>query len=109
MSRISLRLRLTILSVLLLTVCCVGLTVVLNLNANNMADEIEMAALVTAAPSIGDGGSEPEPDTLPLSPSVQSQQARTDFRKDSVIYMLLVIAAGGCLTWFLVGSSLKPL
>lgn len=109
MSRISLRLRLTILSVLLLTVCCVGLTVVLNLNANSMADEIEMAALVTAAPSIGDGGSEPEPDTLPLSPSVQSQRTRTDFRKDSVIYMLLVIAAGGCLTWFLVGSSLKPL
>lgn len=110
MKNLSLQMRLTVMSILLLTICCVGLTFILNFYANNMADVIE-ATVVSPATEIGTkkafsalptSGSE-------MSPSVESQQARTDFRQASILYMLLVIAAGGGFTWFLVGSALKPL
>lgn len=110
MKKLSLQMRLTGMSVFLLSICCIGLTFILNFNANNMADVIE-ATVVLPAVEVGSeesfsalstGGAE-------LSPSVESQQARTDFFQTSIAYMLLVIAAGGGITWFMVGRALKPL
>lgn len=48
LGKISIRLRLTILNVFLLTVCCVILTIILNFSANRMANVIE-ATVVTPA------------------------------------------------------------
>lgn len=102
--------RLTVMSVLLLSICCVGLTLILNFHANNMADVIE-ATVVLPATEVGNGGvfSALPTSGAEMSPSVESQQARMDFLQTSIVYMLLVIAAGGGLTWFMVGSALKPL
>lgn len=110
MKKLSLQMRLTVMSVLLLTICCVGLTFILNFYANNMADVIEATVVLPAA----EVGNEEVLSALPtsgaeMSPSVEAQQARTDFLQKSIIYLLLVIAAGGTLTWFMVGSALKPL
>ena len=43
MRKLSMRIRVTILNVLLLTVCCVGLTFTLNLSANKMANKLDNA------------------------------------------------------------------
>lgn len=112
MKAISLRARLTALSVLLLALCCMGLTMALNFSAYDMAGEIEAAVVQPALP--GSSSTVPsvpeqvEP-TFSTTPSVPSQQARTAFSKTSLFYMLLIIAAGGGLTYVLVGRALKPL
>ena len=110
MNKLSLQTRLTVLSILLLTVCCVGLTFILNFYANNMADVIE-ATVVVPASRVDDQDlfSDLTDSSVEMEPSIESQQARTDFRQISILYMLLVIAAGGALTWFFVGGALTPL
>ncbi|MEG2860288.1 MAG: hypothetical protein RSA12_10370, partial [Clostridia bacterium] len=52
LKKMPIKLRLTVLSMLLLTLCCVGLTTILNLSANRMANTIE-ATLMTPARTIG--------------------------------------------------------
>lgn len=120
LGKISIRLRLTILNVFLLTVCCVILTVILNFSANRMANVIE-ATVVTPAMQLGQDGetlhSEPQaPDTaadvtnsVPAAPTQNSQSARLHFLYQSIIYMVLLLVIGGLLTYFISGKALKPL
>ena len=75
-----------------------------------MADVIE-ATVVVPASRVDDQDlfSDLTDSSVEMEPSIESQQARTDFRQISILYMLLVIAAGGGLTWFFVGGALTPL
>lgn len=107
LKKIPLRLRLTLISVLLLLICCLGLTMILNISANNMADVIEAAPLMPAT-SI-DSGSMDESTAVPLVPSIASQQARVVFLNQSYIYMLIIVLSGGFLTYFITGKALSPL
>lgn len=109
LNKLSIRLRLTILSVLMLTICCAGLTMILNLSANRMADVIE-ATPITPANSVDD--------LLPkikdraiimMTPSSPSQAARKAFLNQSIFYMMLVVVIGGVLTYIISGRALKPL
>lgn len=106
-NKISLRLRLTLISVLLLTLCCLGLTLLLNLSAGNMANTIEATPL-TPASTVGDWMGEA---ALPMTvtPSVTTQAARRTFVNESFLYMALIVIVGGLLTWFITGRGLRPL
>lgn len=111
LKKISIRARLTILSILTLIVCCVGLTIILNISANRMADVIE-ATPVTPAIDTNNTLSAlmpPTVDMIPLNPSKESQVARTNFLYQSILYMLLVVATGGGITYFVAGKALVPL
>lgn len=108
------RLRLTVMTVALLTVCCVGLTLTLNFSAIKMATIIDAATTLPAL-EVGEEGlieeSTPAASTG-MAPSVSSetfQKAKIGFRIESIIYMLLVIISGGFLTYYLSGKALKPL
>ncbi|MGE7978262.1 sensor histidine kinase [Psychrobacillus sp. NPDC093200] len=108
------RLRLTVITVALLTVCCVGLTLILNLSANRMATIID-ATIVIPAREVGEeiefneSTQSPAGRMTPTVSSLASQKAKMDFRIESIIYMLLVIVGGGFLTYYLSGKALKPL
>lgn len=110
--KLPIRLRLTILNVLLLTVCCVGLTIILNFSANRMADVIE-ASPITPANPVGDYVPWPTtnsgPMMEPLTPSTTSQTARKNFLNQSIFYMVAIVASGGFLTYIISGKALKPL
>ncbi|MEG1190748.1 MAG: ATP-binding protein [Oscillospiraceae bacterium] len=122
LKKVPIRLRLTILSVLLLSLCCLGLTMILNLSANKMADVIE-AMPVTPAVEAGKDpkGAEAEknPPTAEMmpeiglsaitSPSEGSAAARNRFFQSSLIYMILVVVAGGGMTYYISGKALRPL
>ncbi|MHA0856978.1 sensor histidine kinase [Paenibacillus sp. CMAA1364] len=114
LKKMSIRLRLTVMTVALLTVCCVGLTLILNLSAETMATRID-ATLLLPAQEVGEDGwvneipySPTSSITFPVS-SDDSQKARMDFRIDSIIYMIVVIVGGGFLTFYISGKALKPL
>lgn len=107
MKKISLRLRLTLISMGLLLLCCLGLTIALNHSAGNMADTIEAITVLPAA-TVGEETHESAA-TIPLVPAASAQQARVLFTRQSYLYMLLVVIAGGVLTWFITGRALRPL
>ncbi|WP_394926397.1 sensor histidine kinase [uncultured Robinsoniella sp.] len=120
LGKISIRLRLTILNVVLLTICCVILAVILNVSANRMANVIE-SSVVTPALQFEPGAELPqtekqEPDTIaggadtiPAVPVQSSQSARQIFLYQSIIYVVLLLVLGGLLTYYISGKALKPL
>lgn len=104
--KVSIKIRLTILSMILLTICCIGLTIILNLSANKMADVIE-ATPVGPAIDINNNANYNTPAIA--YPSMTAQTARKDFKSESILYMVLIICTGGILTYYLSGKALKPL
>jgi signal transduction histidine kinase len=110
LNKIPLRLRLTLLCSLLLAVCCIGLTIILNLSANRMANVIE-AIPMTPATSVGevvDLNSAAVP-MAPILPSETSNAARRSFLRESILYMIILVVIGAVLTYYLSGKALKPL
>ncbi|KAA0944229.1 HAMP domain-containing histidine kinase [Sporosarcina sp. ANT_H38] len=111
--KMPIRLRLTAMMVILLTICCVGLTAILNFSADRMVEIID-ATLVLPAQEVSIEGSVIENPPMPLTvitptPSEGTQRAKTDFHYESIFYMLLVIVGGGVLTYYVSGKVLKPL
>ena len=110
LKKLPIRARLTALSILAITACCIGLTIILNFSANRMADVIEAIPLTPAtkvteettmwvqAPSIGIS-----------TTSIDSRIARTHFLYQSILYMVLIVAIGGGLTYYITGKALMPL
>lgn len=113
LKKMPIRLRLTILSVLLLISCCVCLTLILNLSANQMANVIE-ATPISPATQIGADGLPIESEsiamgTMPATSPEGSQTARKLFLYQSIAYMVLVVVVGGALTYYISGKALRPL
>lgn len=108
LNKMPIRLRLTVLSVLLLTLCCVGLTVTLNVSAKRMADVIESTPVVPAT-EMGAVAAVPSVPMTTLAPTEHTQKARDQFQYQSILYMALVIVAGGGLTYYMTGKALRPL
>lgn len=109
MKKIPLRLRLTLLSVLLLTLCCTGLTVILNFSANQMANTIEAIPVIPA--NEAPGAAFPQYPGYSAAPIVSeaSKAARSTFLSQSIFYSVLIISLGGILTYYLSGKALRPL
>lgn len=106
--KVPIRIRLTILSMILLTICCIGLTIILNLSANKMADVIEA---VPIEPAIDINNNVHYNYNMPATtaPSMTSRAARKEFKSESILYMIIIICTGGILTYYLSGKALKPL
>lgn len=109
LSKVSLRMRLTIFITCLLAISSMALTGIINFSAIKMASEIE-AAIMTPATSL-----EPtlemvpiENPLQPLLPSQPIQQVKRDFYSESVLAMLFIIAGGGFFTWYIAGKTLVP-
>ncbi|WP_154698274.1 HAMP domain-containing protein, partial [Clostridium botulinum] len=109
LEKIPIRIRLTVLSVLLLTICCIGLTIILNISAYHMADVIESTPTVPSTQFDPDKGFPIELKTEELALSETSQVARSTFLYQSIFYSILVVAVGAGLTYYISGKVLKPL
>ncbi|WP_257142623.1 hypothetical protein [Bacillus wiedmannii] len=111
--KIPIRLRLTAVMIILLMICCIGLTLILNFYAGIMATRIDAASLLPAL-EVGEDSNvidnhQTPPNVMMAIPTEDAQKARTDFQFESVFYMLLVIFGGGVLTYYASGKVLKPL
>lgn len=111
---ISLRMKLTIMNITLLTVCCVGLTIILNISAYKMANVIDSSTVTPSSEIQSDELIHPEyflPSenfTNPI-PTQSTESAKIAFKFQSIIYMLLVIIMGGFLTYYISKKVLYPL
>lgn len=108
LKRISLRWRLTILTTLLMALCCICLSLVLSASAYRMANTIEA---IPVQPAYSIGGlplEETMPPILPATSSDVAQQARGGYRYESLFFTLVAMVIGGCLTYYVAGKALEP-
>ena len=103
----SLRLRITLLCALLLTLCCAALAVTSNLSAIHLTDTIAAAPLSPALdPEAAAKGTMP---LLTTQAAPVVQQAQQLFQIQSILASTVILAAGLLLIYLLVGRALAPL
>lgn len=117
-NKLSIRTKVTLITVLLLITCCTGLTIVLNRSA------YKMAANTIPAQTNHEGAIEEEYLQLPLEninndliegkesnsiPQASMEEAKVVYQKSSIVYMATFIICGGLLTYFIMEKTLKPL
>ncbi|MGL4570703.1 MAG: sensor histidine kinase [Clostridium sp.] len=116
-NKLPIRIRLTVLTILVLIVCCVGLTGIINLSASHMADRIAVtttpAFKVPINPEKKSIQSEIDAGSLYNSDTNQdidnTQNIVNDFYITSLFYMVGIIIIGGILTYYVSGKALSPL
>lgn len=110
LNRLSIRWRMTLLSVLLLLICCMGLTVVLNYSANRMAATIEATPLIPGmAASETEFPEDSYSQITSATTATTATAARRSFLNESILWMCAIVFAGGALTYFVAGRALRPL
>ncbi len=108
LKRISLRWRLTILTSLLITICCICLSLLLSFSAYRMANSIE-AIPVQPAQNIDE--LHPETSISSMVPSTSAeiaQQAKGDYFYESLFFTVIAMLVGGFFTYYVSGKALEP-
>lgn len=95
MKKISLQLRLTLLSSLLLTTACIALTLVINLSANKMIK----AKIIVPAQAYGE--------SITMTEIITEAKQR-DFKTESILAMVCIILIGSATTYIVVGKAIEP-
>ncbi len=107
MKNLSLRIRLTIMIVILLSISSIVLSLVLNYSATKMTDTIELTPIITDASIIAQTKLVPATTEKSFLLNI-IQQSKITFRLDSITYTVIIIMLGGVLTYYIVGQALKP-
>lgn len=112
LKKISLRWRLTILSSLLIAICCIGLSIVLNISAFFMVDEIVAIPMMPAqSTDMGVLDDTMYDSQLQQSATLSSEEAmkvKNDYFSGSIIYTVIAVLFGGILTYYVSGKALEP-
>lgn len=122
LKRVSIRIRFTVINILLLVICCVGLTWVLNISAIQMVNVIQAETILPALKA-GEGEfiggkefienrehfMENNRTANAAIPAKTAYVARRNFQFESIAYMIFILVFGGISTYILSGYMLKPL
>lgn len=108
MKKISLRWRLTLLTSLLIAVCCIGLSMVLNASAYRMADKIDAMVIQQALSSDGAVTYAPFMQFEPAVPMEDVNLAKHSYLMESLLYTIAAVIAGGIFTYYVSGKALEP-
>lgn len=113
-NKMSIRQRLTMMTVTLLTICSIGLTIILNFSADKMVTIIDATPAFPAQKVDENDRTDNDMEDFQNSithstSSVVVEKARNNFRMESITYMFIVIIAGGFSTYYIAGKALKPL
>lgn len=112
-NKLSIRTRLVVITVFILVICCIGLTVLMNYSATQMASQV--VQITTPAQNINEienqiGSQQPVMDISGSIENVESQQQIIDnFYRNSFLYMFFIIMIGGSMMYLFSKSILLPL
>lgn len=113
LNKFSIRTRLVGITVFILVICCIGLTVLMNYSATQMASQV--ALITTPAQNINEienqiGSQQPAMDISESIENMESQQQIIDnFYRNSFLYMFFIIMIGGSMMYLFSKSILLPL
>lgn len=104
--KLPLRIKITVVTIILLISCCLGLTLIINYAGKQMS--VQMATVTTPAMTIDDSLSAVFPsETIEAAiSSVERQQLLNNYYLTSFVYMLLIILVGGFVAYYLAGEAL---
>lgn len=108
MKKLSLQLRLTLLSALLLTVCCLTLDVLIMNSAIMKLDEVGDSILSIKIDNNEDSYVINLPSTYPMIHDALDQ-TKESFRRQCFIITAVIIVIGTMLTWFISGIALRQI
>ncbi|WMJ90523.1 sensor histidine kinase [Anaerocolumna sp. MB42-C2] len=111
LSKISLRLRLTILTYSILVVACACLTTVSVFNAGNMfLKPIKALSVQPTVPKPIISDTETDENVPPTTAYIYDmlQESKKGFTLQSILVMVAITGIGTILTWFVAGKALKP-
>lgn len=100
MKKLNLRWKLTLLSIITLTIACIALTISVNFSAGRLVSSLEVSKIVPAEEMV-EGA-------IPMTPLNASEPHKT-FRVESIWMMILVVLAGSAATYLITGLALKPI
>lgn len=123
--KLTLRLRLTVITCILLSLCCLLLTGLLNRSGIEKMYKIQKTTEAYIKPKISTIENDKKINKTEIIPSIPSKQIEKipgyksvpakklqpvyrSFHKESLSYMLLIIFGGGLLTYYISGKMLKP-
>lgn len=107
--KISLRWRMTILNALLIALCCIGLSLLLNASAYKMADTIDASIITPAESNEKSESSSPTSSVVPSTLPTRLKEAKNNYLEKSLFYTGLAVLVGSILTYYISGKILKPL
>lgn len=107
--KISLQMRLTMFTALLLTICCAFLYIMISNSALLQMDDIGSTILSMEVEDVGPGSIELDVPSLAPMIKYALEETKDQFRKQCMLVTILVILTGSVLTWFISGMALKPL
>lgn len=102
--KISLRWRLTILTSLLIMVCCIGLSIFLNISAYHLADSIDAMSILPTQTTDNSAFSP----TYSYEPAETLMEAKHNYLVESLLYTFVAVLFGGVLTYYISGKALEP-
>lgn len=112
LSKISLRLRLTVLTCSILAAACACLTIVSVFNAGNIfLKPIEFMTVQPAAPMPITSDTETTEETIPPTNAEayrMFEASKKGFALQSILFMIAITGIGTISTWFVTGKALKP-
>lgn len=111
MKRVSLQIRLTIMSCIILSMACIILTFTMNLSANKVIDaQLLQPSQYVSSVSHDDSNEVVEDEFFDnaQTPMLEIKTAKRSFRIESIFSMLAIIVIGSSITYVLVGRALKP-
>lgn len=109
LKRISIRWRLTLMTTILITVCCIGLSIFLNKSAYRMVDSVNAAVVQPALSADPEAHVDFQP--IPAAPPAALEpvdQAKHGYRMESLYYTVIAVLLGGILTYHISGRALRP-
>lgn len=112
-NKLSIRTRLVGITVFILVICCIGLTVLMNYSATQMASQV--AQITTPAQNINEieNQTEIQQPAMDIGESIENmerqQQIIDTFYRNSILYMLIIIMIGGIMMYLFSKSILLPL
>lgn len=112
-NKLSIRTRLVSITVFILIICCIGLTVIINYSATQMASQVAQITIPAQSTSDINNQMELQQSAMSLGESTESierqQQIIDNFYRNSFLYMLFIIMIGGSMMYLFSKSILLPL
>lgn len=112
LNKFSIRTRLVGITVFILVICCIGLTVLMNYSATQMASQVAQITIPAQSTSDIDDQMELHQPAMSLGEStegIERQQIIDNFYRNSFLYMLFIIMIGGSMMYLFSKSILLPL
>lgn len=112
LNKFSIRTRLVGITVFILVICCIGLTVLMNYSATQMASQVAQITIPAQSTSDIDDQMELHQPAMSLGEStegIERQQIIDNFYRNSFLYMLFIIMVGGSMMYLFSKSILLPL